>query len=41
MSLTSIVLIDLVGEKMMSNGLGICLMFKGIAILVGPPLSGK
>lgn len=39
-SLTSIVLIDLVGKKLMSNGFGILLMFKGIAVLAGPPLTG-
>ncbi|WAR27371.1 MOT5-like protein [Mya arenaria] len=39
-SLTSVVLVDLLGLEMLTNSFGLLLMFQGIATLVGPPIAG-
>ena len=40
-SLTSVVLVDLLGLEMLTNSFGLVLMFQGIATLIGPPIAGK
>lgn len=40
-SLTSVVLVDLLGLEMLTNSFGLLLMFQGIATLIGPPIAGK
>ncbi|XP_035212567.1 monocarboxylate transporter 12-like [Stegodyphus dumicola] len=39
-SLQSIVLVDLVGLKKLTNGFGVLLLFEGVACLIGPPITG-
>jgi len=39
-SLTSVVLVDLLGLEMLTNSFGLLLMFQGIATLIGPPIAG-
>ncbi|KAL3848224.1 hypothetical protein ACJMK2_019097 [Sinanodonta woodiana] len=39
-SLTSVVLVDLLGVEMLTNSFGLLLMFQGIATLIGPPIAG-
>ncbi|XP_045199403.2 monocarboxylate transporter 12-like [Mercenaria mercenaria] len=39
-SLTSVVLVDLLGLEMLTNSFGLLLMFQGISTLVGPPIAG-
>ena len=41
MSITSLLLVDLLGLEKMTNSFGILIMFQGMATAVGPPLSGK
>jgi len=40
-SITSLLLVDLLGLEKMTNSFGILIMFQGIATAVGPPLAGK
>ena len=40
-SLTSVVLVDLLGLEMLTNSFGLLLMFQGIATLIGPPIAGE
>ena len=40
-SLTSVVLVDLLGLEMLTNSFGLVLMFQGIATLIGPPIAGN
>jgi hypothetical protein len=37
----SVVMVDLVGLKKHANGLGLSMPFRGIGILMGPPLGGR
>ncbi|KAL4220520.1 Mct1p [Mactra antiquata] len=39
-SLTSVVLVDLLGLDMLVNSFGLLLMFQGFATLIGPPIAG-
>ncbi|KAK3603741.1 hypothetical protein CHS0354_023355 [Potamilus streckersoni] len=39
-SLTSVVLVDILGLEMLNNSFGLLLMFQGIATLIGPPIAG-
>jgi len=39
-SMTFIVLVDLLGLEKITNYLGILVMFQGIAVALGPPLAG-
>lgn len=39
-SLTSVVLVDLLGLEMLTNSFGLLLMFQGLATLIGPPIAG-
>lgn len=39
--LTSIITVDLVGIEKLSNGMGIILLFQGIATVIGTPTAGK
>jgi MCP family monocarboxylic acid transporter-like MFS transporter 14 len=40
-SLTSVVLVDLLGLERLTSSFGLLLLFQGIATVVGPPLCGK
>lgn len=40
-SLTSVVLVDLLGLEKLTSSFGLLLLFQGIATIVGPPLAGK
>ena len=40
MSLTPVVLVDLLGLDMLTNSFGLLLLFQGAATFVGPPLAG-
>ena len=39
-SITSLLLVDLLGLEKMTNSFGILIMFQGMATAVGPPLAG-
>lgn len=39
-SLTSVVLVDLLGLELLTNSFGLLLMFQGISTLIGPPIAG-
>lgn len=39
-SLTSVILVDLLGLEKLTNAFGILLLFQGVACLVGPPVIG-
>ncbi|XP_003745670.2 monocarboxylate transporter 12-like [Galendromus occidentalis] len=39
-SLTSVILVDLMGLEKLNNAFGLVLLFEGIACLIGPPLTG-
>ncbi|KAL5004781.1 hypothetical protein ScPMuIL_018237 [Solemya velum] len=39
-SLTSVVLVDLLGLDKLTNSFGLLLMFQGVATLIGPPIAG-
>lgn len=39
-SLTSVVLVDLLGLEKLTNAFGLILLFQGIASIVGPPFIG-
>ncbi|PVD18876.1 hypothetical protein C0Q70_21433 [Pomacea canaliculata] len=40
-SLTSVVLVDLLGIELLTNSFGLLLLFQGAATFVGPPIAGK
>ena len=40
MSLTSVVLVDLLGLDLLTNSFGLLLLFQGAATFVGPPIAG-
>lgn len=40
-SITSVVLVDLLGLENLTNSFGLTLLFQGIATLLGPPAAGK
>lgn len=40
-SLTSVLLVDLLGLEKLTNAFGLILLFQGVATLVGPPIVGK
>ena len=40
-SLTSIVIVDLVGIDNLTSGFGLIAMFRGAAAIVGPPVAGE
>ena len=40
-SLTSIVLVDLLGLNQLTNAFGLLILFRGSAGMIGPPVSGK
>ncbi len=40
MSITSILLVDLLGIKKLTNAFGILLVFQGAATAIGPPIVG-
>ena len=39
-SLTSVVLVDLLGLELLTNSFGLLLLFQGLATFIGPPLAG-
>ncbi|GFN83936.1 monocarboxylate transporter [Plakobranchus ocellatus] len=39
-SLTSVVLVDLLGLELLTNSFGLVLLFQGVATFIGPPLAG-
>lgn len=39
-SLTSVILVDLLGLEKLTNAFGFLLLFQGTATLIGPPLVG-
>ena len=39
-SLTSVILVDLLGIEKLTNAFGILLLFQGIASFIGPPIIG-
>ncbi|XP_064615167.1 uncharacterized protein LOC135479278 [Liolophura sinensis] len=39
-SLTSVVLVDLLGLEKLTNSFGLLLLFQGVATLIGPPIAG-
>ncbi len=39
--LTSIITVDLVGINKLANGMGIILLFQGIATTIGTPVAGE
>ena len=39
-SLTSVVLVDLLGIERLTNSFGLLLLFQGVATIVGPPVAG-
>ena len=41
MSLTSVVLVDLLGIGRLTNAFGLLLLFQGIATIIGPPFAGN
>lgn len=40
-SLTSIILVDLLGLDKLTNAFGLLILFRGVAAIGGPPLAGK
>ncbi|OQR70279.1 monocarboxylate transporter 14-like, partial [Tropilaelaps mercedesae] len=40
-SLTSVILVDLLGLEKLNNAFGLVLLFEGVACLIGPPLTGS
>jgi hypothetical protein len=40
-SLTSVILVDLLGIEKLTNAFGILLLFQGVASFIGPPIIGK
>lgn len=40
-SLTSVILVDLLGLEKLTNAFGLLLLFEGVACLIGPPITGK
>lgn len=40
-SLTSVILVDLVGLDLLTNAFGLMLLFQGVASLIGAPIAGK
>src|SRR5439155_19485325 len=40
-SLTSIILVDLLGLDNLTNAFGLLILFRGAASIVGPPVAGK
>jgi multisubunit Na+/H+ antiporter MnhC subunit len=40
-SLTSVILVDLIGLDKLTNAFGLLLFFQGVATLIGPPIVGK
>ena len=40
-SLTSVILVDLLGLEKLTNAFGLLLLFQGLATLIGPPIVGK
>lgn len=41
MSLTAIVLVDLLGVDKLTSSFGVTLLVQGVAVLAGPPVCGK
>ncbi|GBN17608.1 hypothetical protein AVEN_141885-1 [Araneus ventricosus] len=39
-SLTSVILVDLLGLDKLTNAFGLLLLFEGVACLIGPPITG-
>ena len=39
-SLTSVVLVDLLGIDLLTNSFGLLLLFQGAATFIGPPMAG-
>ena len=39
--LTSIIVVDLVGVKKLSDAFGVLLLFQGVAVALGTPIAGK
>ncbi|KAM7302991.1 hypothetical protein ISCGN_018499 [Ixodes scapularis] len=39
-SLTSVILVDILGLERLTNAFGLLLLFEGVACLVGPPMTG-
>ena len=39
-SLTSVVLVDLLGLEVLTSSFGLTLLFTGVAAVVGPPVAG-
>ena len=39
--LQSVIIVDLLGLDMLTNGFGLLCLFKGIASVLGPPLAGN
>lgn len=40
MSLTSIILVDLLGLDLLSTTFGLIIFFRGISSIIGPPMAG-
>lgn len=40
-SLTSVILVDLLGLEKLTNAFGILLLFQGVASFMGPPIIGE
>ena len=40
-SLTAIILVDLLGVDKLTSSFGVTLLVQGVAVLVGPPICGK
>ena len=40
-SLTSVVLVDLLGIDLLTNSFGLLLLFQGAATFIGPPMAGR
>ena len=40
-SLTSVVLVDLLGLECLTSSFGLTLLFQGIAGIIGPPIAGE
>ena len=41
MSLTALLIVDLMGLKKLSNAFGMLLLFQGVATFIGPIIGGK
>lgn len=41
MSLTAIILVDLLGVDKLTSSFGVTLLIQGVAVMIGPPVCGS